>query len=374
MRERHFQELRPVCPVCRHANEGILAPLLLSHVAEQQDDQIVQAVLVCSRAECQREYPIIDGIPLLIPTIRDYLTSQLIPLGFRDDLAPVLESVVGDCCGPGSAWDVVRQQVSAYVWDHYGEFDRETAMASGAADSPGSIIRLLCALLDVRQAAGAGTLGRCLDVGCGPGRTTFELAARSDDLVLGIDLNFGLLRAASRVLRHGRVRFGRRQVGLVYERREFEVSFPQANRVDFWCCDAAALPFASQTFATALALNVLDSTSSPLALLGSLADTLVASGTLALACPYDWSAAVTPVEQWLGGHSQRGPDQGDSRALVRRVLEQSVTPSGERLWEVLAERDAVPWVVRQHARSATHYDVHLLVARLGSALVARTDA
>lgn len=372
LRQQHFHELRPVCPVCRHLTGGALHPLVLSHVILQQDDHVVQGILICSNAECQREYPIVDGIPLLIPAIRDFIASQVLPLLAREDLNPVLESILGDCCGPGSPLDTMRQQVSSYVWDHYGDLDDERAAVptsgpetTGASSaSPGAIVRLLqTGRATLAEAAPELGLGRCLDIGCGPGRTTFALAAATHDLVLGVDLNFAMLRVASRVLRTGRVRYDRRRVGMVYQRREFPVDLPHADRVDFWCCDAAALPFAPQAFTTAVALNVLDATPAPLGLLGALADTLAPGGTAILACPYDWSAAVTPVEQWLGGHSQRGPDRGDPRAILNRVFRESTTQAGTPCWEVLADRDRLPWLVRLHDRSVNHYDVHLVVAR-----------
>jgi len=349
---------------------------VLSHVGEQVDDHVVQGVLVCPHEACQREYPIIDGIPLIIPAIRDFIAGQVLPLLAREDLDPVLESIIGDCCGPGSIFDTVRQQVSSYTWDHYGEFaggaapnDEAEANQSNEAirPTPGSIVRLLQCGLEVLAATGPSPdRGQALDIGCGPGRTTFALASSTHQSVLGVDLNFAMLRVASRVLRTGQVRYARRRVGMVYERCEFPVDLANSEAVDFWCCDATALPFASQSFTSVVALNVLDATPAPLALLSSLADALTPGGAAILACPYDWSSAVTPVEHWLGGHSQRGPDQGDGRAILNRVLRQSFRPDGGPMWEILAERDPLPWSVRLHDRSANHYAVHLVAARTAS--------
>ena len=112
--------------------------------------------------------------------------------------------------------------------------------------------------------------GPIIDTGCSVGRSSFELARRSKDLVLGVDLNFAMLRVASEVLRHGTVRYPRRRAGLVYERREIPVSLEGSERVDFWACDAAALPFPPGTFVLALNLNVLDCVYGPRDLLVSV--------------------------------------------------------------------------------------------------------
>ena len=70
-------------------------------------------------------------------------------------------------------------------------------------------------------------------------------------------------------------------VGMVYERRDFPVPDDAASRVDFWACDAPALPFPDGSFAEAAGLNVLDTVHAPLALLGSLARVLRSGGSLA---------------------------------------------------------------------------------------------
>ena len=50
----------------------------------------------------------------------------------------------------------------------------------------------------------------------------------------------------------------------------------------------------------------------------------ITGGDAIITTPYDWSDAATPLEQWLGGHSQRGGVQGDSAAMLRSLL----TPGG----------------------------------------------
>lgn len=351
MRRQHLEVLRPICPVCRDADPS---PLAVGAVVVERGDDVVEGLLECSRPGCRREYPILDGIPYLIPGIRAFAKDHALELLIRDDLSELLEGVLGDCLGPGSGFDVRRQHLSSYAWDHWADLDPAEA---GAQPAPGALRRLLARGIEL---AGPGPRGHAIDVGCGAGRTTFELAARPDvDLALGIDLHVTLLRLASRALREGVVRWPHRRAGLVHDRREARVELPHMEKVDFWACDATALPFPPGTFALAAGLHVVDCVAAPVELLRSVGQALAPDGRAVLSTPYDWSAAATPLEHWLGGHSQRGALQGDPAATLRALL----APGGELGLELVAEEDGLPWAVRMNERSTVHYRCHLVAAR-----------
>lgn len=356
MRRRHLEALRPICPVCRAQPDGP-APLALGQVALERGEDVLEGLLECTRPGCRREYPILDGVPYLIPAIRAFAKEHALELLIRDDLSELLEGVLGDCLGPGSGFDVRRQHLSSYAWDHWADLDPRE---QGSEPAPGALRRLLSRGIEL---AGPGPRGHAIDVGCGAGRTTFDLAARPDvDLALGIDLHVSLLRLASRALRDGVARWPRRRAGLVHERREAKVDLPHQEKVDFWACDATALPFAPGTFALAAGMHVVDCVAAPLDLLRGLGQALVPDGRAVLSTPYDWSQAATPVEAWLGGHSQRGALQGDPAAYLRAVLTPEGHEGGPGL-ELVAEEDGLPWAVRMNERSTVHYRCHLVAAR-----------
>ena len=361
MRLRHFEALRPLCPVCRPSGDSGFA-LEIAHVAREAGGHIVEAILHCSNPRCLREYPVIDGIPLLIGNLRQYIADNALRLLARQDLSPMMESVIGDCCGPGSDFDTVRQQVSAYAWEHYGDFDPDEV---DREPRPGT---MLAALASGCELAAPSPAGPVLEVGCGTGRGSFALAERLDELVLGVDLHLPMLRLAGRVLRDGTVSYARRRVGLVYDRREFQVRFARSDNVDFWACDATALPFPPATFSMAVALNVLDCIYAPRELLSSLAGVLVQGGKAVLSSPYDWSPGATPIESWLGGHSQRSTSGGASEHVVRELLTPGGSTEGVKGLRISAERDDLPWNVRLHERSTMTYRLHqLVVERHGEA-------
>ena len=339
----------------------------IAHVQREEDEHIVEGVLHCSLETCQREFPVIDGVPLIVANVRQYAADSLLAICGRNDLSELVESLLGDCCGPGSALDQTRQHLSSYAWDHYGDLDPDEPVGQ---PRPGSMLQNLQVAMELAQPVPQGPI---LDVGCSVGRGSFALAEHGDELVLGVDMNFAMLRMASDVLRHGTVRYPRRRIGLVYDRREFPAEFASRENVDFWACDAAALPFPTGTFSLAANMNVLDSVYAPSELLASLARVLREGGKAMLTCPYDWSSAVTPLEAWLGGHSQRSPLAGASEAVLRSLLtppaesESADNPSPFSGLELIAEREHLPWSVRLHDRSAMAYQVHLVIAARSTA-------
>lgn len=352
MKRTHFEALRPVCPRCRA--EGRTAAVDLVDVTLGESDDVLQGRLVCSDPACSQEYPILDGIPIIVPDVRSYVADHHPHLLQRDDLSPLVESLIGDCCGPGALFNATREHLSSYASSHYGDLDPQ----GGAADG-NSMLDLLAKGIEL---AGDVPEGAAVDVGCAVGRSTFALAERRKGLVLGVDLSFSMLRVAATVLREGVVRYPRRRVGLVYERREFSVSLAGAERVDFWCCDALALPFGDASFALASSLNVLDCVSSPRDHLVNLAQVLAPGGKALIATPYDWSPGATPVESWLGGHSQRGEPGGSSEETLRALLTDGAHPAFVPGLRITAEASDVPWSVRIHDRHTAKFSVHLAVA------------
>ena len=356
MKLRHFETLQPICPTCRDDKIDQQFSLKLTTTLKQENDHVLEGILNCSNPDCLREYPIIDGIPIIVSRIRSYISENLSSIDARDDLEAVTESIVGDCCGPNSSFETIRQQLSSYAWDHYAEFDPEESFSRYRPSSAVGILE------EALARAGEIAAGPIIEVGSSVGRTSFELAQRYGELVLGIDLNFSMLRLASRALRCGIVRYPRRRVGVVYDRREFPVSFVNDENVDFWACDAAALPFQDNTFSLAVSLNTLDCFYSPVDSLSSISRVLKSGGCALITCPYDWSSSATPVESWLGGHSQRGSNRGVSAEVLRALLMPGAQPQTIKGLELRSEIDGLEWNVRMHERCTVAYNVHAVIA------------
>lgn len=395
MRRGHFAAFAPHCPHCARAGDGRHL-LVLSEIRAELADEVISGILHCPNPTCQLEYPIIDGIPVIVPELRTLLTERGIELLLRDDIDPLLESMFGDAMGPGGWFDVMRQTMSSYAWDSWADLDPGEPLAEPPVEegpAPGAVRRCLERLLAMaghpvpgQPVAGQlipahpvsgqlipahpvpahptpaypANIARALDIGCAAGRSAFTLAERHPGaLVLGIDMTLGLLRLAHGAL-HGTVSYPRRRIGLVYDRRRFAVSLAGSERVDFWACDALALPFAPASADLVAALNVLDCVTEPRRLLAGLAEVLRDGGRLLLATPYDWSTRATPMETWIGGHSQRAAHRGAAEPFLRSLLTTGDHPQSVPGLRLLSETHAWPWQTRLHDRSTVSYRSHLL--------------
>lgn len=355
MRRSSFEALRPVCPACSARGQGD-APLFIATEEAGDDVAITSGILQCGNCGC--EYPVIDGMPVLVPDVRRFVEDNLFYLMARSDLTPAVESLLGDASGASSGLQSIRQHASSYVWDHWGDLDPQEAGPAPGNGRPGSIGRTLV--------HGLGMLGAdlpdgpAIDIGCGPGRASAEIAARTGRLVVGADLSVPLARAAKQAL-SGTVDYPRRRVGLVYDRRRFAVATPGSDRVEVWLCDALALPFADDTFALASAMNLLDCVTEPRTALAQIGRVLRPGGEVLIALPFDWTDRVTPPPQWMGGHSQRASHAGRAEDVLAALLSEGELAAGPL--RRFGEAAELPWHVRLHDRSCMHYTCHMIAAR-----------
>ena len=361
MRLEHFEVLQPVCPRCRW-ERNILSPLKLAKVVTQMNDIVVEGFLHCSDSECRLEFPIIDSIPIILRNIRQYINDNLFHITNRSDLSNDMQSLLGDCAGPSTLYDATRQHLSSYGWDHYGDLANKASVSSSQSSfQPGSVIDCLEKAL---QLVPEKKYRHTIDLGCSVGRTTFELSKSTEGLVLGVDLNFSMLRIAQNALQQQRIRFPLRRIGIVYDEMDIQLEFEQSNRVDFWACDAIALPFSEQKFELLTAFNLLDSVNAPSDLLSSIALILKKQSHALLSTPYDWSPAATPLENWIGGHSQRGPDHGAAEPLIKSLLMPRENIQSLNNLKLIAEINDFPWSVRVHDRSSTLYSLHIMAVEV----------
>lgn len=353
MRLQHFHQLRPLCLACRAVDPTRESGLTISHVVRQENNDLLEGLLRCGDPDCQYEYPVIDGIPYLLTSLPEFLAANAEMIQARTDLSPLIKGVIADCTGPESSFNITRQHLSSYGWCHYEDLNPDNC-----DDTAGSTSRLLTELPCPVDGAKIAN-GPVVDLGCAVGRTTFELAVETNQLVLGIDLNVAMLRTASAVLREGRIRYPLRRVGVVYDEQDFPHQFEQSDNVDFWACDVTNLPFSDATFSACVSLNTLDSVASPLGLLHSIARVLEPHSAARIACPYDWTASVTQMQGWIGGHSQRADHGGRSESVLQQILSNR-TELSQHL-EIVQECQDIPWTVRVHDRSRMVYRLHGVV-------------
>jgi len=350
VKTRHLDALSPICPSCRTGS------LELREEIRERDGHVLEGLIECRNLECRHLYPIVDGIPILFADLRSFVQNQTLALLGRDDLSERMMALLAECSGPGSPLDTTRQHSSTYGWTHYGDLDPQES--SGDVPTVVSLVRTGLARL---EEAGIAPTGPVVDLGCSVGRSTFELATATDDaLVLGIDMNIAMLRLASAALREGQVRYPLRRVGMVYEERTMEFRPEGADRVDFWCADAQALPFHAETFDFAASLNLIDSVGSPIDHLKSVREVVRSGGGALVATPFDWNPSVTQIEAWMGGHSPYDDRRGRSENVLRSLIGGDHPVAVDGL-ELIDEIDGLEWPVRLHDRSVMQYRVDLFV-------------
>jgi len=357
LRIAHWQAFSPICPRCLRES-GAEHPLELLPDHHPGSAIVRQGFAVCPGAACQQRYPIVDGVPVLVPDLLEYLRGWAAQILLRDDLDPAVTALMADALPAGDGFQLMRQYLSTYAWDAYSEFDADLTPELRCAESS-AVTSVEAALVGLPPAESAS--GHLLDLGCGAGRSTFELARRGDGLVLGIERNYAFARLAQRILLDGTVRYPLRRTGVVYEERCYPVHFADADRVDFWVCDAAALPFRGDSIAGLVGFNVLDSVESPVELLASIARVLVGGGFAALTSPFEWREDVTPREAWLGGHSAHAAPGGDPVEVLRRLL--VADAYGLEQLRIEHEQDGLRWRTRIDDRAVTEYATYLVRLR-----------
>ena len=317
---------------------------------------IIDGILRCSHQRCLMQYPIIDGIPIIFQNIHQYVNENFYHITVRSDLPAITEAALGDIAGPESEFNRMRHYLSLYSWDHYGDKAPEGEFNHlSIKTAPGSLVKCLNAGLSLLNHKPAAPV---IDIGCAVGRCSFELAAHNPGLVLGIDLNFSLLRIAQRILRENRITYPLKRSGVVYDRHEYEVAFENKECVDFWATDALAPPFENDVFNLVNCLNVFDAVAAPRRLLVAIRDILKAGGNAILATPYDWTPP-TPMQNWVGGHSQFGMEGGSPEPLLRKMLSSEGNPQAIKGLTLMGEIEHHPWDLRVHDRHTASYSAHI---------------
>lgn len=308
-----------VCPGCRtHDGDRI----------ELRTLELDGGALAC---ECGRRYPIVDGVPLVLGDPGGYLRGDLAAVVERD-LSPETAALLVEHTGDDHPYARLLEHLSIYVDAHWGD----------RAEPPvGFALREV-----VERIAALPRVERAVELGCSVGRVVAELPAEH---VTGLDLQFGAVRRARKILDGERVAYGRRMAGRHYEPAAVQVA-PKQGRWTLLCADALDPPLVPGRYDRVVALNVLDSVARPRQLLTVMNGLCRPGGELILSSPYAWQSSVMEDAERIGGADPAGA----VAELVRSGL-------GAR-YEIEEEAE-VSWTLRRDARSAVDYRVHYLRAR-----------
>lgn len=327
-----------VCPGCRVAHGGDLEVRTL-----ERDGDVL-------RCECGRRYPIVDGVPILMKDPAAYLRSELASVVERELPAEVAALLV-ESLGDDAPYARLLEHLSIYLDAHWG--DRATPPPDDPlrrADAP----PFAAAPLAAKVAARAATrVAAAIELGCSAGRIVAELAAGAEHVV-GLDLHFGALRRARRLLGGEPLVYNRRVAGRHYRAATIAAGdrAVPAARLTWICGDALDPPLLPHDYQRVVAFNLLDSVHHPRQLLSVLDGLCAPGGELLLASPYVWQSEVIAEGERLGG--------ADPARAVAELLERG---EGLSAPYAIEDEDELPWTLRKDARAAVGYRVHYLRAR-----------
>ena len=320
-----------VCPGCRTWT----ADRIDVRTLERSGD-----VLAC---ECGRRYPIVDGVPIVMKDPASYLRSEIVSVVERELSTEVAALLVEG--GPDDApYARLLEHLSIYLDSQWGD------RAVPPPDGPGHGFGLGAIVERIVQRP---RVSLAMELGCSVGRVVATLATCADHVV-GLDLHFGALRRARRILDGERLAYNRRLVGTHYMPAHVaagELAVP-SDRVTLVCGDALDPPLIPASYDRVVALNLLDSVSSPRQLLSVVDGLCATGGEVILSSPYAWQSTVMTEHERLGG--------ADPAADLAAILREG-TGLGAR-YQIEDEAE-LGWTLRRDARSALVYRVHYVRAR-----------
>jgi len=206
--------------------------------------------------------------------------------------------VVGDAPPPppAAAYETDRE-LAALLEQHYGDDYFGVA----------NFMRTLAEL--AIRAMGGRPARRALDLGCGVGRASFELA-RHFDQVTGIDFSARFIGLGAQLAQTGVIRYTLVEEGELVsykERRLADLGLDGlSGKVEFLQGDACNLKPIFTGYDLIFAANLIDRLYSPRQCLDLLHERLNPGGLLLIASPYTWLEEHTRREEWLGGFKQDG--------------------------------------------------------------------
>ncbi len=318
------------------------------HAARPAPDDPQDAVsgfLACTG--CQKAFPIVDGVPIVVKDVDTYIEQHLALLCMRQDLpAETLAFLLRSA--PEGDHANLFVYLNAYLVAHYPELAR----AQGIEPTPTGEPRWWGVVEEELRAAlkELGGTPRVLVVGCSVGRELSILAGLGAR-VFALESSFAAARVAQQLSR------GQCYRGLVGVRNEqlraFEVPGFSGRACDVIVGDIQDPPFAGYSFDMIVALNLLDAVPSPLTALQQCHALVRKGGQLLLASPWHWSRGTEPRAR-LGDSWRAVGGEREGLDVLLALLGGEGLPGIKA--EVLALRKRVPWILRRHDQA---FDVFL---------------
>ena len=292
-------------------------------------------ILTC---ECGLRYPIVDGVPIVLNQPSQYVQTEIATFVERD----LPTEVAALLAAAGDPYAHLLEHLSTYLDAQWGDRAEPRPDGPGARSGLDGVIERLADLPPVALA---------VELGCSVGRIVAELAVHAEHVV-GIDLHFGTVRRARRILDGEPLEYNRRVIGRHYATATIDAAERAARNRTLLCADALDPPLIPQSYDRVVALNLLDSVHNPRQLLSVMDGLCAPGGELIVSSPYSWQSNVMTDDQRIGG--------SDPAADLLTILRDGLNLRARYLIEDQAE---LTWTLRRDSRSVATYRIHYIRAR-----------
>ncbi len=255
-----------ICPRCRAADRAF--PLLVDE-------------LTCSNLDCGHAYPTLAGtdIPFVaVGSFEDYAALDAeASFSDADGVAVWIETL--ETASP--EWELALR-IGMYATAHY---EQPRSLASRLYD------RFIADLPIEIQSA--------VDLGCGVGGFSVELASHNECEVIGLDASGLSLRMADAAWAGGTIAIPELYDGVRLRARSTELPPPRPGRIRWLAADVHNPPLMAHGFDLVSAINLIDTAAAPRIALRQAAALVRPGGYLLLAQPDAWNTPATDPEHWL---------------------------------------------------------------------------
>jgi 5-histidylcysteine sulfoxide synthase/putative 4-mercaptohistidine N1-methyltranferase len=203
-------------------------------------------------------------------------------------------------------------EIASSIEDHFGE------LKLGVPNFQVACVDAIASQLSGRKTE------RALDIGCGSGRASFELAKHFQH-VDAVDFSVRLIEAPANLQKSGRQRYAVPDEGALNSYGEvlldaFADYQNVKDRISFMQGDACNLVEKYDDYDLVLAANLLENLYDPAKFLDCIKGRVRSGGLLVLASPYSWNEDVTPRDKWLGGFKANTGENFTSLDGIEKIL------------------------------------------------------
>lgn len=356
---RNLLELADIrCPSCGSS-------LFLLKVYYLKGDTVDQAIVSCKSSGCGAQFPVINGILILVdnfaayagsqPRLAQKLGSRTIEAAFERHLKEAFRIDFRSLDLAAAKTEGYRKLLAYYLWRHYRDKIEEADEMDGLL--PEESLSSLYDIGEMRKLIPADSRGIGVDLGCSTGRFVFELSG-CFDFLLGVDRSFDYVDIARILGQTGSYSFSLPLNRAFYREVQIRNVKPLRDNYNFIVADSAAalLPPGSASFV--LCLNLLTESPRPSAILRNIDNMLAPGGLLLLGLTYNWTIPLQD-ETFLRLEARYDNYEELFRALM--FGEESGEIFGAP-WEKLQERD-VPFAARYERRQYSFYVMHFFSCR-----------